>query len=184
MALSRFSRNRKASSDVTILSGGRFLLAGAFIILVIFPFFGHRLLSFVGGSGTNANSIDHGFADLITKISSLGDGDVVPHTLSVDDGFYLVSFNLADNTNGKAIKPPDCNGIACLCVCTDPTCQKIDTSKNRGLDCKPLPDYQLIVASITGNEGGNQLYIKGLKTVSMKLHRVGTTGATLNIEQQ
>ena len=185
----KITRNTKGSSDVTILSGGRFLLAAAFIILIIFPFFGKRLLGFMGGSEANAWSIDKGFADLITKVNSLSgtNSEAIPHSFSVDDGFYLVSFNHAENTNGKATKPPDCNGIACLCICTDAKCEKIDATKNRGRDCRSLPGYQAIVAQegIKGNDGEAQpkeyisgdynryFYVKGLKTVEIKLTRSG-----------
>lgn len=183
-------RKKKGDAGVPILTGGRFLLAAAFV-LVIFSFFGKRLFGFIGETGENAYSIDKGFADLITKVQALpDDGSVaVPHPFTVDDGFYLVGFNYAENTNGKATKPPDCNGIACFCVCTDPTCQKIDVNKNRGRDCRPLPNYQAIVAQkgIKGNDGGAQtqkyvrvgsggedvdyFYIKGEKTVAVNLKR-------------
>ncbi len=182
----KITRNRKGSSDVTILSGGRFLLAAAFVILIIFPFFGKRLLGFIGGTGANTFSIDKGFADLITKVQALKDGEVaVPHSFTVDDGFYLVGFNYAENTNGKATKPPDCDGIACFCVCTEPTCQKLDVKKNKGRDCRSLQGYNAIVAQkdIEGNDGkiqpnkyidgsdGYYFYIKGLKTVKIRLQR-------------
>ena len=187
----KIMRNKKASSDVMLLSGGRFLFAAAFVLLVIFPFFGKRLFGFIGGTGENAYSIDKGFADLITKVHDLKDGGaaVVPHPFTVDDGFYLVSFNLDGNTKGKATKPPDCNGIACFCVCTDQTCQKIDASKNRGRDCRPLPGYTVIVAQegIGGNDGAIQsnekyasgeysryFYVKGEKTVAVNLKRTGS----------
>lgn len=183
----RIVRNRKGSSDVTILSGGRFLMAAALVILVIFPFFGKRLFGFIGGTGENAYSIDKGFADLITKVKGIQDGGsvAVPHPFTVDDGFYLVSFNYAENTNGKATKPPDCNGIACFCVCTDEKCAKIDATKNRGRDCRPLPGYIAIIAQngIKGNDGQKQannyidgntgyyFYVKGEKTVAVNLKR-------------
>lgn len=197
----KITRNRKGSSDVTILSGGRFLLAAAFVILIIFPFFGKRLLGFIGGTGANAYSIDKGFADLITKAQALKDGEVaVPHSFTVDDGFYLVSFNYAENTNGKATKPPDCDGMACFCVCTEPTCQKLDVKNNRGRDCRSLSSYQAIVAQknikgnvwnaqpstnkyfkgvddVTGEEGG-YFYVKGLKTMNIKLQRLTREGRT------
>lgn len=183
------STNKKASSSVTLLTGGRFLFAAVFILLVIFPFFGKRLFGFIGGTGENAYSIDKGFADLITKVQALSDGGkAVPHPFTVDDGFYLVGFNYAENTNGKATKPPDCNGIACFCVCTEPTCQKIDVEKNRGRDCRPLPGYTAIIAQkgIKGNDGQGQpnnyvdgtngyyFYIKGEKTVAVNLQRKGS----------
>ncbi len=188
----KITRNRKGSSDVTILSGGRFLLAAAFVILIIFPFFGKRLLGFIGGTGANAFSIDKGFADLITKVHCFQDTGCnpidksgIPNQFTVDEGFYLVGFNYAENTNGKATKPPDCNGMACFCVCTEPTCQKIDVKKNKGMDCRSLQGYNTIVAQkdIKGNDGkiqpnkyidgsdGYYFYIKGLKTVEIRLQR-------------
>ncbi|MBI2175829.1 hypothetical protein HYU40_00580 [Candidatus Woesearchaeota archaeon] len=182
----KITRNRKGSSDVTILSGGRFLLAAAFIIFIIFPFFGKRLFGFIGGTGANAYSIDKGFADLITKVKDLQEGgETVPHPFTVDDGFYLVSFNYVEPTNGKATKPPDCNGIACFCVCTEPTCLKLDVKNNKGRDCRPLPGYSAIVAQkgIKGNDGQRQVntysddnegyyfYVKGEKTVAVNLRR-------------
>lgn len=190
----RIVRNRKGSADTLILTGVRFALGAAFVILVIFPFFGKRLVSFVGGSEANAYSIDKGFADLMTKVNCLqdetcdpADKSGIPHLFSVDNGFYLVGFNFVENTNGNAIKPPDCSGKACFCVCTDHTCQKIDAAKSRGRDCRPLPGYNAVVAQkdIKGNDGekqpdtnkfidGNEgyyFYIKGMNTVEIRLQR-------------
>lgn len=171
---------RKADiSPTVIFSAAGWVIAALIVVLLILPI-GGRWLG-VGGGGkaeAAATSIDRGFADLVTKLELLGtetaDGSIVnglDHTFSIDNGFFLVSFNRGGKLNGKAISPPECSAQACLCVCIDDKCEAIDVQRNRGRDCKIFYEYSAIKTEITGNSGGDQLYIKGLKTVSVKLEK-------------
>ncbi|MBI2580768.1 hypothetical protein HYV85_03070 [Candidatus Woesearchaeota archaeon] len=182
-------KGKRAAGDVVSLGAARLVLAVALILIVILPFFSD-IIGLPFGGAKNAYAFDNGFARLVRCAEELAKPDSVPCDVSftIDDNFYLVAFNMQETTTGKATKPPECNGIACFCVCPDDKCQKIDADKNRGRDCKPVVGYEYIVAQkdIKGNSGGKQIvsytgepegryfYVEGEKTIHVRLQKQDT----------
>ncbi len=164
--IAKASGNRKAVGATSIFTAIGYVL-GVFILLTILQIGGRFVGLTLVGTAEAATSIDRGFADLVTKAESLEKPEEsVDHALTVDKGFYLVSFNKGeararekgDSGEGRAIKPPECSGATCFCICIDETCTKIEAEKNRGRDCRPLYQYNAIIAQkdIKGNYGGKQ----------------------------
>lgn len=161
------SRGKKAVGATSLLTAIGYVLGVAILLFVILPIGGRFFGLTLGGTAEAATSIDRGFADLVAKAESLEKpGDSVEHALTVDNGFYLVSFNKGetrtrekgDKGEGRAIKPPECSGATCFCVCIDETCTRIEAEKNMGRDCRPFYQYNAIIAQedIKGNYGGKQ----------------------------
>lgn len=187
-------KGKRAVGDVVALGAGRLVLAVALIVIVLLPFFGD-ILGLPFGGAKAAYAFDNGFARLVRCAEELpgkAAGEICDVSFTIDDSFYLVAFNFKETTTGKATKPPECNGIACFCVCPEDKCQKIDADKNRGRDCKPLTDYGNIIAQsgIKGNSGGKQaasyiinqngdseegryFYVEGEKTIHVRLKKEG-----------
>lgn len=176
----RLIRRRKAVGDVSILQVIGLLLALSVLVFIILPL-GGRLLGLTGGKA-EAASLVRGLDNLMLKVEQLKEGGGVPHSLTVDDGFFLVSFNQGENTNWKAKRSVECGTAACLCACIDDKCEKISESK-KGRDCRPLFGYNAVIAQdgIKGNEGkpqkeenkylgtsqGFYFYAEGEKTFSL-----------------
>lgn len=168
--------NRKAMAPTSILSAFGVVAAVFLLLFVILPVVGGWLGLTVGGTAQAANSIDGGFARLIRQIETLEEGKEAPVALTVDEDFWLVSFNKGEAKVGNAISSPECGGRTCVCVCIDDTCGKIDIDRNRGRDCRALFDYDAIkVNGVAGNSGGDHFYVKGEKTISVMLKKSGTT---------
>ncbi len=182
-------KGKRAVGDVVALGAGRLVLAIG-VVIFTWMFFGDILNLPFGGGAKTAYAFDNGFARLVRCAEELpgkAAGEICDVSFTIDDSFYLVAFNFKETTTGKATKPPECNGIACFCVCPEDKCQKIDADKNRGRDCKPLTDYGNIIAQsgIKGNSGGKQaasyiggeegryFYIEGEKTIHVRLKKEG-----------
>lgn len=168
------ARNLKKASiaPTAFFSAAGLVLSALVIVSIVLPMF---ISIPLGGTAKHANSIDSGFAGLIQKADS-SIGVQVSHALTVDKGFYLVSFNRGGTRNGEALSPPECGAQTCFCVCVSSDCQKIDINNNKARDCRPLRGYSAVSVSgnIEGNKGGGQLYIKGAKTTSMTIEKSGT----------
>ena len=167
---------------------------GALILLFLILPVGGRFLG-IGASKANAAALtDSSFSRLIRQLDTVGAGTPVKEDLTIGKGDYLVSFNKGETRNGKAIKPPECGAPACLCICINDDCTKIDVNSNRGRDCRPLFKYDAIVVQdgIGGNSGAKQsnnyldgspgfyLYVKGFKTFSVMLQEK-KVGALTNL---
>ncbi|MBI2143633.1 hypothetical protein HYU17_00585 [Candidatus Woesearchaeota archaeon] len=185
-------KGRKGAITPTVIfSAAGWVIAAMIVAFVILPIGGRMFGLTVGGTTANAYSVDRGFADMMSKIDMLGtqiedeNGNMVtannlPHSFSVDKGLFLMSFNRNQKINNGAESPPECNGQSCLCVCIDEGCLKIDAEHNRGRDCKLFYEYSAITAVnvMDDTPNDNQLYVRGLKTLSVRL---GKAGAELRI---
>ena len=176
------SKNRKAMMATGFLAFIGYVLGAMILFYVILPV-GGKFLHLRTGTAYADTLTDSGFSRLIRQLDTVGAGTPVKEDLTISKGDYLVSFNKEGTRNGKAIKPPECGGSACLCICINDDCTKIDVDRNRGRDCRPLYKYDAIIAQggIDGNSGSNQpnkyldgspgfyLYVKGFKTISVML---------------
>ncbi len=184
------SQVKKASADTTLLAGGGAIIGIIIVLFVIIPV----AKGFLGlAGGTNAG-LDKGFSDLIAKIEMLEEGMNIMHVFTVDKGYYyVVGFDAGNNPVNTAIKPPECEGKACFCVCIDEKCEKsADTKSNRGRDCRILEDYDKIVAEGSGvpwNSNGH-FFVAGVDTIFFEWERgaeknvaitLSKTDMTLNI---
>lgn len=189
----RKSVNRKAMTATSLLVLIGYVLAVMILLFVILPIGGEFFGLTIGGTAEAANSIDASFNRLMKQIAALElepEGTQRTEGITVDKDFYLVSFNKGETKNGKASKPPECSGAACLCVCINDDCTKIDVNNNRGRDCRKLPNYNYnaIIAQqgIDGNSGTQQVkkentyldgssgfyfYVKGFKTLLITLQK-------------
>src|SRR3989338_3244709 len=184
----RVCSGKRAAGDVVMLHAGTLVLSLALVILVMLPFFGDIFGLSFGRSGKAAYSLDNGFARLIRcteDIAGKPDGTPCYVAFTVDDGFFVVAFDTAVLPSLKATRPPDCNNMACVCICTDKKCEKIEAEKNKGRNCRPLYDYDYVVAEsgIKGNDGGvhpesyedgkpgRHFHVEGEKTIAVRLQR-------------
>ena len=174
---------------------------GVILLFLILQIGGNYLGLTIGGTAEAATAIDKGFADLIKKAEELENDKPVDFALTVDKDFFLVSFNKGEPKNGNAVSPPECNSVSCFCVCIDDKCEDIDVQKNRGRDCRPVYQYNAIIAEGGDNfkcsddskcnrgskhpsykyvdESGSEsdgyyFYIRGEKTFSAKLRKSGS----------
>ena len=177
------SKNRKAMTATSLLALIGYVLGATILLFLILPV--GRGFFHLGTDTAYADTLtDSGFSRLIRQLDTVGAGTPVKEDLTISKGDYLVSFNKAlDAKNGKAVRPPECGGSACLCICINDDCTKIDVDSNRGRDCRSLYKYDAIVAQdgIGGNSGAKQsnnyldgspgfyLYVKGFKTLSVVL---------------
>jgi hypothetical protein len=155
---------KKASADTMTMNIGTMLL-GLFIIVVFL------LAVFTDVFGlskqTKNTELAKGFDDLITKANMLAESGSnlvqVTHVFSVDAGYYVFSFDRDSQITRTTTKPPECEDSACFCVCIDEQCEKTDTKKNSGRDCRPLENYEKIIvdSATTNNECGTHFCING-----------------------
>ena len=185
------SKNRKAMTATSLVAIFGFVL-GVYIIWKLILPVGGGFLGLGASKAYAADLTDSSFSRLIRHIDTIKEGTPVSEDLTIGKGDYLVSFNKGETRNGKAIKPPECSGSACLCICINDDCTKIDVNNNRGRDCRPLFKYDAIVAQdgIVGNSGSKQsnnyldgspgfyFYVKGFKTLSVKLQEKTVGGVT------
>ncbi|MBI2141356.1 hypothetical protein HYU16_02935 [Candidatus Woesearchaeota archaeon] len=197
--MGRMRKNKRGAAPTSLLMAIGYAL-GFILFVLILQIAGGKVGLTIGGTAEAATAIDRGFADLTKKAEELEDSKPpVDFALTVDKDFFLVSFNKApDVKNGNAVSPPECNGVSCLCVCIDDKCEDIDVQKNRGRDCRPIYQYNAIIAegddSFKCNDGsecnrggkhtsykyvdesgsvsdGYYFYIKGEKTFSAKIRK-------------
>lgn len=187
--LTKLNEWKTGTADTGLMTAIGAVLAILIIWWVILPagagFFGLTL----GRTAAAATSIDNGFSNLIKKVDMLENaeaGTVIDHAFTVDHGFFVVSFNDRETRNGVAVKPPECEGATCLCVCIDETCQSLDIKRGRGRDCRPLYGYKAVIAQfgINNNNGGEQVdsaneYVSldGIRTTGYYFFVVGSKDA-------
>lgn len=191
-------KNRRGVGPSSLLTAIGYVL-GVILLFLILQIGGGYLGLTIGGTAEAATAIDKGFADLIKKAEELvADKPAVDAGLTVDKDFFLISFNKGEPKNGKAVSPPECNGVSCFCVCIDDKCEDIDVQRSRGRDCRPVYQYNAIIAEgganfkcndgskcnlggkhpsykyvdeSGGKSDGYYFYIKGEKTFSVKLRK-------------
>ncbi len=160
--LTKLNEWKSGMAGTSLMTAIGAVLAVMIILRVILPAGADFLGLSVGKTAAAATSIDNGFSNLIQKVDMLESSNastVIDHAFTVDKGFFVVSFNDRETRNGAAVKPPECEGATCLCVCIDEACQSLDIKRSRGRDCRPLYGYKAVIAQsgIRNNKGGEQV---------------------------
>lgn len=177
-----------AATSILTLIG--YVLGIMAILFIVLPATGRFLHLRIGGAAANANSVDGSMARLIKQVEGLQTPTDAPvEALTIDSGYYLVSFNNGQDKNGKAVRPSECNG-ACICACIDETCTKINIDQNKARDCRSLQFEAIVVQDrVDDNKGAQQkvdyltgpgyyMNIKGFTTFEVIIEKKDVGGKT------
>ena len=187
------SGNRKAMTATSLITMFGYVMGVTLVLLILWlggGFFG------LIRTAEAATTVDGGFFRMVQKIDLLKSepqSTQIKEGITVDKNLFLVGFNSGLTRSGKALKPPECGGAACLCICVNDDCTKIDVNNNRGRDCRKLPEYNAIVAQkgvssnevkqatpYVGSPDGYYFYIKGAETLVLTL-QIKTVGPDTNL---